>query len=46
MDAQKIEAYEKLHFRNFLIHLFHELDNEVDQFMLQHGLCVEVGDKE
>ena len=42
-----VEAtYEKLHLRDLLIHLLHKLKNEVDQLVLQHGFCVEVGNEE
>jgi hypothetical protein len=37
---------EKLHFRDLLVHVLHELDNEVHQLVLQHLLGVEVGDEE
>lgn len=40
------QTYEELHLRDFLIHLFHELDNKVDKLVLQHGFGVEVGDQE
>lgn len=39
-------TYEKLHLGNFLVNLFHELDNKVHQLVLQHGFCVEVCDQE
>lgn len=38
-------TYEELHLRDFLIHFLHELNDEVDQLMLQHGLRVEVGNQ-
>jgi len=39
-------AYEKLHLRNLLVHLLHEVNDEVDQFVLEHFLGVEIGNKE
>lgn len=39
-------TYEEFHFRDLLVHLFHELDDEIHQLMFQHSLCVEVGDEE
>lgn len=39
-------TYEELHFGDFLVNLLHELDDEVDQLVLQHGLCVEIGYEE
>ena len=39
-------SYEELHLRDLLVHLLHELDDEIHQLMLQHFLGVEVGDKE
>lgn len=40
------ETYEELHLRNLLIHLLHELNNEIHQLMLQHLLGMEIGDQE
>lgn len=37
---------EQLHLRDLLVHLFHELYNEVDQLMFQHLLGVEVCNQE
>jgi hypothetical protein len=37
---------EKLHFRDLLVHVLHELDDKVHQLVLQHLLGVEVGDEE
>lgn len=37
---------EELHLRDLLVHILHELDNEVHQLVLQHLLGVEVGDEE
>jgi hypothetical protein len=37
---------EKLHLRDLLVHILHELDDEVHQLVLQHLLSVEVGNKE
>ena len=39
-------TYEKLHLRDLLVDLLHELDYEVDQLVLEHLLGVEVGDEE
>lgn len=39
-------THEKFHFRNFLVHLLHKLDNEVDKLVLQHRLGMEVGNEE
>jgi hypothetical protein len=39
-------TYEELHFRDFLVDFFHELDDEVDKLMLQHLFRVEVRDQE
>jgi hypothetical protein len=39
-------AYEELHFRNLLVNLFHELDDEVDKLVLEHLLGVEVCNEE
>lgn len=44
--GQGIDTYEELHLRDFLVHLFHELNDEVNQLMLQHGLRVEIRDQE
>lgn len=38
--------YEELHFGNLLVHLLHELDDEVDELVLEHLLGVEVCDEE
>lgn len=35
-------TYEKFHFRDFLVNVFHELDNKVDELMLQHLIRMEV----
>lgn len=40
------EPYKKLHLRNFFIYLFHELDYEVHQFVLQHLFGVKICDQE
>lgn len=37
---------EELHLRDLLVHILHELDDEVHQLVLQHLLGVEVGDEE
>jgi hypothetical protein len=37
---------EQLHLGNLLVHLLHELDNEIDELMLQHLLGVEIGNEE
>ena len=37
---------EELHLRDLLVHILHELNNEVHQLVLQHLLGVEVGDEE
>ena len=39
-------AYKELHLGNLLVNLLHELNDEVNQFVLQHLLCMEVGDQE
>ena len=39
-------TYKEFHLGNFLIDLFHELNDEIDQLVLQHGLRVEVGNQE
>lgn len=36
----------KLHFRNLLVNLLHELNNKVDQLVLQHRLRMEVCNEE
>jgi hypothetical protein len=36
----------QLHFRNLLIYILHELNDEIDEFVLQHGFTMEVGDQE
>lgn len=38
--------YEELHFRDLLVHLLHKLNDEINQLMLQHLLCMEVGNQE
>ena len=35
-------TYEKLHLGYLLIHLFHELDDKINQLMLQHLLRMEI----
>ena len=35
---------EELHFRDLLVHLFHELNDEIHQLVLQHFFCMRVGD--
>lgn len=40
------KTYEKLHLRNLLIHLFHELYDEINQLMLQHFLGMKIGYQE
>jgi len=37
---------EELHLRNLLVHVLHELNDEVHQLVLQHLLSVEVGNEE
>lgn len=37
-------AYEELHLRDLLVYLFHELNDEIHQLVLQHLLGVEVRD--
>lgn len=37
---------EKLHLRDLLVHILHELDDKVHQLVLQHLLSVEVGNEE
>ena len=37
---------EELHLRDLLVHILHELNDEVHQLVLQHLLSVEVGDEE
>ena len=37
---------EELHLRDLLVHILHELNDEVHQLVLQHLLGVEVGDEE
>lgn len=39
-------AYKELHFRYLLIHLLHELDDEINKLVLQHLLRMEVCDQE
>jgi hypothetical protein len=39
-------AYEELHFRNFLVHLLHKLNDEVHQLMFEHFFGMSVGDQE
>jgi hypothetical protein len=39
-------TYEELHLGDFLVHFFHELDDEVDQLVLEHLLCVCIRDQE
>ena len=36
----------ELHFRDFLVDVLHELDDEIDELALVEGLGVDVGDKE
>lgn len=38
--------YEKLHLRDFLVDLFHELYDKVHQFMLQHFFRMGIRDQE
>ena len=45
-EDHRLDTYKKLHFRYLLVYLFHKLDNEIHQLMLQHFLCVEIGDEE
>jgi hypothetical protein len=35
-----------LHLRDLLIDVLHELDDEVDELVLEHGFGVEIGDQE
>jgi len=39
-------TYEEFHLRDLFVYLLHELDDEVDQLVLQHLFCMEVGDEE
>jgi hypothetical protein len=39
-------TYKELHLRDLLVDFLHKLDDEVHQLVLQHLLCVEVGDQE
>jgi hypothetical protein len=39
-------TYEKLHFRNLLVHLFHELDHEINKLVGKHFFRVEVRNEE
>ena len=45
-EKGNLQTYKKLHFRYLFVNLFHELDYEVHQFMLQHLLSVSIGDQE
>ena len=46
MHSQPREiTYKEFHLGNFLVNLFHELNDEIDQLMLQHGFRVEVGNQ-
>lgn len=38
-------TYKEFHFRNFLVDLFHELNDEIDQLMLEHFFGMRVGDQ-
>jgi hypothetical protein len=38
-------TYEQLHLGDLLVNLFHELNYEVDKFVLEHLLGMKVGDK-
>lgn len=38
--------HSQLHLADFLVDLLHEVNDEVDQFVLVHLLCVEVRDQE
>lgn len=35
-------THKELHLRNFLVDIFHELDDKVDEFVLEHLIGVEV----
>jgi hypothetical protein len=39
-------THEKLHLRDLLVNLLHELNDEVHKLVLQHLLGVEVSDQE
>ena len=45
-NAGRETAYEELHLGNFLVHLLHKLDDEVDQLVLQHLFGMEIRDQE
>lgn len=36
-------TYEKFHFRDLLVNIFHELDDEINKLVLQHLIRMEVG---
>ena len=38
-------AYKELHLGNLLVNLLHELNDEVNQLVLEHLLCMEVGNQ-
>jgi hypothetical protein len=46
VPAGSLSAYEKLHLRDLLVHLLHELDDKVHQLVLQHLFGVKVRDQE
>ncbi len=46
IDHEQETAYEELHLGNLLVHLFHKLDDEVHQLVLQHLFGMEVRDQE
>lgn len=38
-------THEKLHFRNLLVNLFHEMYDEINQLVFQHGFGMKIGDQ-
>ena len=45
-ELSLLVAYKELHLGDLLVNLLHKLNDEVDQLVLQHLLCMEVGDQE
>lgn len=44
-DCTRSSIKSKLHFADFFIHFFHELDDEIDDFVLEHRFSVDIGDQ-
>lgn len=46
MKNENQHTYKEFHLRNFLVHLFHEFNHEINELVGEHLFRVEVRDEE